>query len=148
MRLRITVEGVAYDVDVEILDAAPSAPVAVPVAVAAAPAPPAPVAPPPPVAAAPAPATARVPVVEPRPAPAPSAGGPDGIKEVKSLIAGNVTRITVKPGDTVALNDTLLVLEAMKMESNVGASFAGTVKEVCVNAGDAVETGQVLAYIE
>lgn len=139
MRLRITVEGVAYDVDVEILDTGTSAPVAVPVAVAPAPAP-MPSAPP---AAPAAPAPVPAPTPEPKPAP----GQPDGVKEVKSLIAGNVTRVAVKPGDSVALNDTLLVLEAMKMESNVAASAAGTIREVCVSPGDAVETGQVLAYI-
>jgi glutaconyl-CoA decarboxylase len=144
MRLRITVEGMTYDVDVEILDAGTSAMPGVSVVPAAAAPAPAPIAPPPAVAPAPPPAPAAV----PEPKPAPVAGQPDGVKEVKSLIAGNVTRITVKAGDAVGLNDTLLVLEAMKMESNVAATAAGTVREICVGPGDAVETGQVLAYIE
>lgn len=131
MRLRITVEGVTYDVDVEVLDSAPhtiaptAAPIAAPAVAAPAPAP-----------AAPAPAPAAVPA----PAPAPTAGGDGQITEVKSLIAGNVMSIAVKAGDTVAADDTLLVLEAMKMESNVPAPTGGIVKEIFVNTGDAVET--------
>ena len=142
MRLRITVEGVTYDVDVEILDTGAEMPGASVVPAAAAPAPaPAP-------SAAPAAAPPPAPTPTPEPKPAPVVGQPDGVKEVKSLIAGNVTRVTVKPGDAVGLNDTLLVLEAMKMESNVAATAAGTVREICVGPGDAVETGQTLAYIE
>jgi biotin carboxyl carrier protein len=55
-----------------------------------------------------------------------------------------VLSVKVKPGDTVAMNDTLLVLEAMKMESNVASPTAGTVSEVLVSQGDAVTAGQVL----
>ena len=64
--------------------------------------------------------------------------------EVESPLAGNVLSVSVKPGDQVNAGDTLLVLEAMKMESNVASPKAGTVGEVLVNAGDAVRTGQVL----
>ena len=140
MRLRITVEGVTYDVDVEVLDSAPhtiattAAPIAAPVAVPA-------IAAPAPVPAAPVPAPA------PAPAPAPSAGGDGQITEVKSLIAGNVMSIAVKAGDTVAADDTLLVLEAMKMESNVPAPTGGIVKEIFVSTGDSVETGRVLVCL-
>lgn len=136
MRLRITVEGVTYDVDVEVIDSgapqaiAPAAPVAAVPAPAPAPAP-----------AAPAPA----PAAAPAPAPAPTGDGP--ITEVKSMIAGNVMSISVKPGDVVTANETLLVLEAMKMESNVPAPTDGVVKEILVNTGDAVETGHVLVCL-
>ncbi|MEM1331581.1 MAG: acetyl-CoA carboxylase biotin carboxyl carrier protein subunit [Planctomycetota bacterium] len=129
MRLRITVEGKAYDVEVEVLDGAP---VAAPLPAASAPAAPigsaAPSAPPP-----------------PKPAAAPSAGGGDG--EVRSPVAGTVLSITVKPGDEVGLNDTLLVLEAMKMESAVASPSAGKIAEVLVSTGDTVAAGQVLVRL-
>jgi len=128
MKMRITVNGTAYDVDVEMLDAPGSTglPAAAPAPVASAPAA-APSAPPPrPAAAAP---------------PPPSSAGAN---EATSPIAGNVLSVQVKPGDTVAMNDTLLVLEAMKMESNVASPTAGTVSEVLVKQGDSVTAGQVL----
>lgn len=124
MKMRITVNGTAYDVDVEVLDAAAPLPTAAPVAAV-----PAPSAAP----AAPAPAAAT-------PPPPTSAGGND----VTSPIAGNVLSVKVKPGDQVAINDTLLVLEAMKMESNVASPRAGTVSEVLIKQGDSVAAGQVL----
>lgn len=120
MKLRITVQGETYDVDVEVLDAAPGSTPAAP-------------------AVAPAPMLSQ-PAAAPTPAPAASGGGGG----VPSPIAGNVLDVKVKPGDTVALNDTLLVLEAMKMESNIASPQAGTVSAVLVKAGDAVTAGQVL----
>ena len=53
----------------------------------------------------------------------------------------------VKPGDTVAEGQTLLVLEAMKMENNVDAPRAGKVSTVAVQAGDAIMEGDVLLTI-
>lgn len=132
MKLRITVQGETYDVDVEVLDGnggtLARAPVSAPAASAPAPAP---------APAAPAPTPAA-----PEPAPAAPSGGAGG--DVPSPIAGNVLDVKVKAGDTVALNDTLLVLEAMKMESNIASPQAGTVSEVLVKSGDAVTAGQVL----
>ncbi|MFP4143932.1 MAG: biotin/lipoyl-containing protein, partial [Phycisphaeraceae bacterium] len=64
--------------------------------------------------------------------------------EVQSPIAGNVLDVKVAAGDTVAENDPLMTLEAMKMESVVSSPQAGTVKEVLVKAGDSVSAGQVL----
>lgn len=125
MKMRITVEGKAYEVDVEVLDGAPSAvaaaPVSAPAAPAAAPAPPPPAAPQPALSAKKA-----------------------GAGEVTSPLAGSVLSIAVKQGDSVNAGDTLLVLEAMKMESNVASPQSGTVSEVLVSAGDAVKSGQVL----
>ena len=132
--MRITVNGTAYDVDVEVLDSASSAaPGVTPGVAPGTPTLPTPAAAP--VVAAPPPPAAATP-----PPPPSSAGG----GEVASPIAGNVLDVKVKAGDTVAMNDTLLVLEAMKMESNVAAPQAGTIAEVLVNAGDAVTAGQVL----
>ena len=140
MKLRITVEGVTYDVDVEVLDTGAPAPIAYAPAAAPPPPPAPPAVAPPPAAAAPPPAAA--------PTPAPPAASSDGVKEVKSPLAGSVLNIIAKTGDTVAVNDTLLVLEAMKMESNVSSPVAGTVKEVCVAQGESVESGRVLVCFE
>ena len=69
-------------------------------------------------------------------------------KQVKCPIAGLVQSIAVKPGDAVKLNDTLLVIEAMKMESTVASPIEGTVKAVRVDAGQAVRMGDVLVEFE
>jgi biotin carboxyl carrier protein len=68
-----------------------------------------------------------------------------------SLVApmpGTVVRVLVEPGDRVAAGDTLIVLEAMKMEHQLQAPHSGTVAEVAVAVGDQVETGVVLAAID
>lgn len=137
MKLRISVEGKAYDVDVEVLEegnghspshvphvAAPvaSAPMARPVSV------------PPPAA--------------PAPAAAPSNGNGGGERVVKAPIVGTVMSIKVKPGDNVELNQVLLVMEAMKMETNIASPIPGKVKAVLAVPGDAVKAGQVLVEFE
>lgn len=135
MKLRITVQGVQYEVDVEVIDDSLALP---PGASAPAPAPAAR-----PAAAAPAAAPAA------RPKPGPAAPAPSGDQKViQSPIAGNVFRVDVKPGDQVNADDTLLVLEAMKMETNVSSPIAGTVKEVLVKAGDSVSAGQPMVTFE
>lgn len=109
MKLLITVEGVQYEVDVQVLDdAGPAAPAAT--------------------AAAPA-----------KPAAAAATGG-----EAKAPIAGSVLDVKVNVGDNVSVNDPLLVLEAMKMESVVASPQAGQVREILVKPGDNVTAGQVL----
>jgi len=129
MKLRITVEGKVYEVDVEILGEQAPAP----------PPPSAGGAPPPPRPAAPA-------ISAPPPAPAASSGG--GGKTFPSPLAGTVRAIHVKPGDEVAINQEIIMLEAMKMETSVSASAAGKVKAVLVNVGDSVTSGQALIEFE
>ena len=63
-------------------------------------------------------------------------------------MVGKVLEVQVSVGDTVAEDDTVIVMEAMKMEINVVAPVGGRVAEIHVAAGDAVETDQVLAVIE
>jgi len=125
MKLRITVQNTAYDVDVEVLDAgtAPASVSSVPVA-----------------PTTPAPAAA----VPPRPAPAAPTPAAGGGQSVTSPIAGNVLEVKVNAGDAVAVNDVVIVLEAMKMESNVVSPHAGTIAQVLVKAGDTVTAGQEL----
>ncbi|OLB41337.1 MAG: hypothetical protein AUI04_07905 [Candidatus Rokubacteria bacterium 13_2_20CM_2_64_8] len=73
------------------------------------------------------------------------AGG-DGHR-VAAPLPGRVTHIAVRPGDRVQVGDTLLVIEAMKMENEFRASAAGTVAEVRVEPGQAVNAGDVLIVI-
>lgn len=66
---------------------------------------------------------------------------------VPSELNANVWKIEVKPGDQVAEDDTLIILESMKMEIPVVAPKAGTVKSISVNEGDAVTEGQILVIL-
>ena len=70
------------------------------------------------------------------------------VKEVKSALPGNVLRIEVSVGDTINENDVLLVIEAMKMETEIKSPFSGIVKSILVEQGDQIQTGQVLIEIE
>ena len=64
--------------------------------------------------------------------------------EVVAPLAGNVFTINVSVGQIIDEGDTVLVLEAMKMETDIRASVSGTVSEISVQAGDAVKVGDVL----
>ena len=96
---------------------------------------PAPAAVPAPVAAAPAAASVSA-------APALAAG-----EVVKSPMPGNILKINVTVGQKVNEGDTLLVLEAMKMENEIAAPKAGTVAQIIVFKGAVVETGAPLIVI-
>jgi biotin carboxyl carrier protein len=62
-------------------------------------------------------------------------------------VAGKVWKIEAKPGVTLAAEDTILILESMKMEIPVVAPVAGTLQDVQVKEGDAVAEGQVVAIL-
>ncbi|MCP8899145.1 sodium-extruding oxaloacetate decarboxylase subunit alpha [Gilvimarinus xylanilyticus] len=79
------------------------------------------------------------------PAAAPAGGGSG--EPVPAPLGGTIVRLAVQPGDLVAEGDTLLTLEAMKMESEVSAPRAGTVASINVQAGDAVAAGDNLLSI-
>ena len=68
--------------------------------------------------------------------------------EVKAELVGNVWKIVTKPGDVVAEDQTLLILESMKMEIEVVAPKAGTVREIRVKETDVVKEGQVLVVLD
>jgi oxaloacetate decarboxylase alpha subunit len=73
-----------------------------------------------------------------------SAAAPVDGKRVDAALAGNIFKIVAGPGSVVAQGDTVLVLEAMKMETDVSAPSDGTVAEIHVAEGDAVSVGEPL----
>ena len=79
--------------------------------------------------------------------PAAPAAAASGLK-VTCPLPGTIIALNVKEGDTVAAGQTLLVLEAMKMENNIDAERGGVVKQVLVAAGATVMEGNVLLVIE
>ena len=73
-------------------------------------------------------------------APAPTSGS----TPVTAPMAGNIWKVVATEGPTVAADDVLFILEAMKMETEVKAAQAGTVRGICVKAGDAVAMGDTV----
>lgn len=128
-RFCITVNGKSFDVEVEeIRGAAAARPSAAPASVPARPAPapaPVPVPTPAPVAAAPAPVSAPA-----------AANG-----EVQTApLPGTVLRILKNPGDAVKSGETVLLIEAMKMENEIVAPRAGVIKDMFVSKNTPVQT--------
>lgn len=119
-KFNITVNGNAYEVEIEEVKAG------------ATPAP----------KAAPAPA-APAPKAAPAAAPATSAGD----ETVTAPMPGKIVKIVASVGQAVNPGDTLLILEAMKMQNEIAAPKAGTVKSFAVNAGDSVKPGQAMVVI-
>ena len=76
-----------------------------------------------------------------------AAGGQAG-HVLKAPMPGRITQVVVRPGDRVNRGDTLLVIEAMKMQNELKAGAAGTVAEVRVEVGQAVNPGEVLVVVE
>ncbi len=133
MKLQITIDGKQYDVEVEIAedDAQPRMyPAYVPPQVSGA------------ESAAPAPAAG------PRPLPTDGEEVADESKVCRSPVAGVIVRCNAQVGQQIQPDDLLLVVEAMKMETNVTAPLAGTVKNIRVKPGDGVKVGQVLVELE
>lgn len=131
-KYRVTVNGVAYEVDVEEMGAG--------TAVAAAPAP----------VAAPAPAAAPAPVAAPAPAPAPAPAAapvPAGSGTIVAPMPGKILKVLVAQGAAVTKGQVVLILEAMKMENEIFAPADGTVSQVSTKEGDSVNTGDTLLVI-
>ena len=72
----------------------------------------------------------------------------DEDKFCRSPISGIVNRVNVAPGQTIAENELIMVIEAMKMETNVTAPRSGIVKSVRVAAGDSAKVNQIVVELE
>ena len=131
MKLKITVAGQTYEVDVEVSDAEAPHPTYVPPA---------------------APTGAPVAKLVDNPAAAapqrPASTVTDEAKLCRSPIAGVVTRVSAQVGQSVQANDVLLVLEAMKMETVITSPIAGKIARISANVGDAVQPGRVLVEFD
>ncbi len=108
-------------------------------------------------ASPPAPAAAQQQQTPPSPsvAPEPKPAAPqtsvtvnEGGIEVTAPIPGSIVAIKVQVGDRVNEGDTLIILEAMKMENEVSAPASGTVKAINVAVGASVNTGDVMMVLE
>ncbi|MFO7659925.1 MAG: biotin/lipoyl-containing protein, partial [Candidatus Cloacimonadaceae bacterium] len=99
----------------------------------------------------PKPAAATAPAAA-KPNPAPTAASPapvvDGGTPITAPMPGMLVKYEKKIGDAVAIGDTILVLEAMKMYNNIPSPVQGTVASLPLNAGDSVSKGQVLAVVK
>jgi methylmalonyl-CoA carboxyltransferase small subunit len=120
MQLKVTVNGVAYDVEVEV-EEEPHAPLGAIFMTGGNFSPP----------------HARTPV----------AGAAADVDGVTAPLAGTVARVLVEEGQTIEAGEVVVVLEAMKMETEITAPQAGTVSAVLVSPGTAVTSGQVLLQI-
>lgn len=92
-------------------------------------------------------APAAAPAAEAAAPAAAAKSGPGAGAPVKAPLPGVVTKILVKEGQGVKKGETVLVLEAMKMENNITAEADGTVTGICVSAGDSVMEGTTLITI-
>ena len=125
-KFNVTVNGVAYDVEIEEVGAVASAPVAAPVA---------------------APAAAPTPAAAPAPKAAPAAAGKAGSVAIKAPMPGTILKMNVKVGDSVKSGDVVCVLEAMKMENDICAPQDGVVSSIEVAQGASVATDAVLVTL-
>lgn len=130
MKLQIEIDGRTYEVEVEVIeeDYRPQ-----------------------PQDNRPAPATATIQSTVLRTPSAPGASLDSNVDESKlcrSPVAGIVVRVNVKPGQQLQVNDLMVVVEAMKMETNVTAPIAGKLKSVNVSPQDAVKINQILVDFE
>lgn len=123
MKLKVTVDGKTYEVDVEAAEGEPS-----------------------PHDHALVPAQARVPSAAVAPPPPPPQGGApaDEAKVCRSPVTGIVVRVPARVGQALQAGDVVLVLEAMKMETQVTASAPGKIAAIKVTQGDSVKAGQIL----
>ena len=132
-KFNVTVNGTAYDVEVNEVKAA--APAAAPKAAPA---------------AAPKAAPAAAPKAAPAPAPAPAAAAapvPAGAETVKAPMPGKILSVAVSAGQAVKKGETLLILEAMKMQNEIAAPHDAVVSEVRVSANQTVSTGDDMVVL-
>ncbi len=130
LKLQIAIDGKSYEVEVEVLQEDAPAPSGY----------------------APYPAVPSTiqstPTRNAGPQPEPTNGNVNEAKVCRSPVAGVVIRVNIQPGQQLQANDLMLVLEAMKMETNVTAPIAGIVKSIKVQPQDPVKVNQVLVEFE
>ena len=121
MKLKITVHGIAYEVDVEVLELGEgfAPPAALPV-------------------------VAPAPVAAPPPAPVPAGSE----RAIASPIAGTVIEVPCRAGEQVQAGQVLVLIEAMKMKTSIVSPGPGKIKAVLAAAGDTVREGQPLVEFE
>ena len=119
-KYNVTVNGTAYEITLEVVDAAD-------------------------VKATTAPAVAA-PAATPAPAAAPVAA-PAGGETVNAPMPGTILAVNVQNGATVKKGDVLMILEAMKMENEIMSPCDGTIASINVTKGSSVDTGAVLCVI-
>ena len=117
--LKITVNGVVYDVQVEEADGSSAA------------------------VSSPAPAPKASPAAAPKKSAAAAGGDP-----VNSPMPGTIVNVPVSAGQSVKKGDVLVVLEAMKMENEIKAERDATVVSVAVTKGESVDTGSLLVTLK
>lgn len=127
MKLKITIDKKTYEVEVDAFEPEPVSPVGTYVAT---------------------PGQARIPAAAPAPPSTGSEGPVNEEKVCRSPIAGVVVKTPAQPGQQIQPGDVLLVLEAMKMETNITAPSAGKVAKVLVGVGDGVQGGQIVVELE
>ena len=128
MKLQVSIDGETYEVEVKVVESDY---------------------PPKSVGNRPSPATATIQSTVLLTPPEPSLNSDlNEAKLCRSPLAGIVVRVPVLPGQQVQVNDLIVMLEAMKMESAVTASAVGRVKSVNVAAGDSVKLNQVLVEFD
>lgn len=128
MKLNVTIEGKTYEVDVEAVEPEVSAPPLRNLVMG--------------------PAPVRLPAA---PAPSQPAGETKPVEEAKvcrSPVSGIVIRLVAQVGQRLQTGDVLLVLEAMKMETNITAPGPGKIAAIPVKEGDSVQSGQVVVEFE
>ena len=129
MKLKLGIEGKEYVVDIEVLEDDSAMPSYLPPH---------------------GPVTTVQPVLAPAQGAAapPAYGDVDEAKVCRSPVAGVVVRLNVQPGQQLQTNDLIMVLEAMKMETNITAPMPGKIRKIAVAEGDGVKMNQVLAEFE
>ncbi len=127
MKLNITIDGKTYEVDVEASEPEAPAPLPRNFSVESAP--------------------VRLPAA-PVAAPPADAKPVNEEKVCRSPVSGIVVRVAAQVGQTLQAGDVLLVLEAMKMETNITAPGPGRIAAIPVTTGDSVQSGQVVVEFE
>lgn len=130
MKLQIAINGKKYEVEVEVTedDSLPRLPNYGPYPVV--------------------PATLTSAAATPSPAPVTAEANVDEEKVCRSPVAGVVIKVNVQPGQEIKADELMIVLEAMKMETNVTAHHPGKVKSIKVAEGDPVKVNQVVVEFE